>query len=178
MAWNVPTSEELDALYEVSVPTPGRVIELLETDEKVKQDGKITTWLHRFVRNTYHLKTFLRFVTGAELLHSHSSIQVQFKDSNATKPLPSAFTWFPHTDSSEKFWELFSVRKKLQWSSTRQEAVVCGGSWTAWVALKVLNIISHGTVNQHYVNNSGISATLISSMKITVSGPTEGNRVL
>ena len=66
--WKNLTEDEFDSLHASSVPTPDRVLSLLEAEDKNAHEQTITTWLHRFVRETNKLPSLCDFCL--ELSHS------------------------------------------------------------------------------------------------------------
>ena len=113
--WGTVEPEDIDALYLSAEPTPERVLEMLDTTSEARSanDGKIATWLTRYIRETRLLKTLVRFVTGAEALHSSSPILVQFKDSTAMKPYPSSMTCFRILSVPRNFNSYFQLEKNF-----------------------------------------------------------------
>ena len=91
--WAELNSKELSSLYQVATPTPARVKSLLEIVEKTQSDGRVTSYLLRYIRETPLLKTFVRFITGADSIISRDLIRVQFFN-NTIEPYPKAYTCF------------------------------------------------------------------------------------
>ena len=92
--WCDLSEQEFDALYSLSIPTPERVIGLLESDPQSPHESKILSWLHRYLRSTTILRKFLQFVTGTDSLHKPGNINVKFFSSNAAEPMPRPQTCF------------------------------------------------------------------------------------
>ena len=80
--WSSISREMFSSLYECIRPNAIRVIDALVLNELQQADGKIGTWLHRFIRNCTHqqLVTFVRFVTGSTNLWPGDTIKVEFVD--------------------------------------------------------------------------------------------------
>ena len=94
--WQKVTIEMLDALYVCTIPCPENVIQNLVVDENNKQDAKITTWIHRYIRscNKDELVRFIRFITGSSTFPPSSSIKLQFVDQDPSYLRPLVKTCF------------------------------------------------------------------------------------
>ena len=80
--WKNVTPEMIDSLYEISLPTSQKILDSLDEDENSPQDGRISTWLRRYIRssNQQKLKCFMRFISGSEVLLPNSVIKVVFEN--------------------------------------------------------------------------------------------------
>lgn len=76
----------LDALYQTSAPSPENAINSLVYEENTSQEGKVITWLHRFIRSCSkeQLIKFIRFVTGAPIFTLNMKTKVNFIDQKIT----------------------------------------------------------------------------------------------
>ena len=123
--WGQLTIDEFDVLYTASIPTPERVISLLEADERNRKDGQILTWIHRFIRSTPTLKALLRFITGSESLHtslsSRSHIRVKFLDSTETDPMPTTLTCFRIFNVPRSFISYCQLERNFTNAITKKE---------------------------------------------------------
>ena len=84
------------SLYLVTKPTPENIIESIESEYSSPKDGKITTWLHRYIRGLSNEKLilFLRFVTASSTIQPKLIIQLRFVDQNPGCLRPISMTCF------------------------------------------------------------------------------------
>ena len=86
----------LDAIYSNLTPTPAKLIQCLDYNETTAHEGKLITWLCRFIRccTDEELKRFLRLVTGSEVLSPKARIKVIFVDLSRDYIRPQSKTCF------------------------------------------------------------------------------------
>ena len=72
------TELEWDALFNSTSPTPKRLRGSLEADLQIPKDGKIETWLHRYIRtlNLGELIRLIQFITASELSYPQDKIMI------------------------------------------------------------------------------------------------------
>lgn len=94
--WNKISDEQIDALYFSASPKPENIIKNLITNETTKQESKIVTWLHRYIRccNKEDLATFLRFITGSTVFTPSTYIKLEFVDQPLNYLHPQTQTCF------------------------------------------------------------------------------------
>ena len=78
--WQKMNHEMIFSLYGSTKPTAQKIIESLDSCEKVKKESTIITWLHRFLRSCgeIELEEFMRFTTGGSVFVPNMTLQVQF----------------------------------------------------------------------------------------------------
>ena len=86
----------IDALYHCTTPTADLVIKNLESNEVCNMDQKITTWVHRYIRNCTRseLSQFLRFITGSSTFTENTVIKLEFVNQNLAYLRPVSKTCF------------------------------------------------------------------------------------
>jgi len=94
--WKKITPDMFDALFSAIKPTPEKVIDSLDVNEICSQDGKITTFLHRYIRSCSQseLETLIRFITGTTCLPPNTVIKVQFISTTHAYLYPQSSTCF------------------------------------------------------------------------------------
>jgi len=94
--WSKVTPDQFDALYYCTIPTADGVIGNLIVLEQTNQEGKIVTWLHRYIRSCTKdkLAKFLRFITGCEAFAPNSFIKLEFVDQPVEHLRPLSQTCF------------------------------------------------------------------------------------
>ena len=94
--WKSCTKSILDAVLMSAIPDSEKLINSLITTESTKQEGKIITWLHRFIRccSQSELNRLLRFITGSQCLNPHKKIKVEFVDQSIPNLRPQSQTCF------------------------------------------------------------------------------------
>ena len=88
--------QHFKSLYELTRPSAKRVIDSLKIEEKSKQEGKIVTWICRYIRSLTapKLEAFLRFITGVSSITPSTKIKVEFVDQSVDCLRPLSKTCF------------------------------------------------------------------------------------
>lgn len=94
--WDTVTAAEIRSLYELSIPTPERVLNALSFKESSETDVKIGRWLTRFVRgaNEMMLRRLVQFCTSLPMLLPQRQIGVAFVDQPPNHLRPIGATCF------------------------------------------------------------------------------------
>ena len=94
--WTRISKKMFVSLYLVTKPTPENIIQSIESEYSSPKDGKITTWLHRYIRGLSNEKLilFLRFVTASSTIQPKLIIQLRFVDQNPGCLRPTSMTCF------------------------------------------------------------------------------------
>ena len=94
--WKSVSCHMFMSLYKVTTPNADTVIAALNVEELCAQDGKLTTYLHRYIRacSEKGIETFLRFVTGSASLVPGDVIKVQFITQSHSILCPRSQTCF------------------------------------------------------------------------------------
>ena len=94
--WKDVTKCMFSSIYHSLIPTASSVLAALVVNEIQLVDAKVTTWLHRFIRNcsSTELITFIHFITGANSLWPGDIIKVEFMDQPPQHLRPMSQTCF------------------------------------------------------------------------------------
>ena len=113
--WKNVTPEMIDSLYEISLPTSQKILDSLDEDENSPQDGRISTWLRRYIRssNQQKLKCFMRFISGSEVLLPNSVIKVVFENQPNDHLRPRTQTCFKILILGRQYSNFYKFEKKI-----------------------------------------------------------------
>ena len=94
--WVKLSKSQFDTIYSCTSPQPEAIIQSLTVNEETKQESKVLTWFHRFIRtcSQQELIRLVRFITGSSMITPNSNIKLQFVDQSASHLRPLAKTCF------------------------------------------------------------------------------------
>ena len=94
--WDDVTTEEVKALYQLSQPTPQRIISSLVCTPSDAKEVIILRWLNRYLKASSEsiLSHFLRFCTGTDVVVPDREISVRMETMPPTAMRPMAQTCF------------------------------------------------------------------------------------
>lgn len=92
--WRRFSEPHITAWFALNQPSPEKLIKCLLVTEENKQEGKVVTWLHRYIRgcSKNQLHKLVRFITGAVSITPTVIIKVTFVDQMVTSLLPGSKT--------------------------------------------------------------------------------------
>ena len=106
--------KHFDAIYRTTELTATRIISQMDCEELSAADGKITTWLHRYLRSLDQpsLKLIVRYITATECLFPWDTIAVKFVDSANSKEhlAPTSLTRFKVLHVPRQYASFFDLR--------------------------------------------------------------------
>ena len=113
--WRKVSKQMFSSLYTVTKPTPENIINSLESEYNSPKDGRITTWLHRYIRGLSDEKLilFLRFVTASSTIQPNLSIQLRFTDQNVRCLRPYSMTCFKILTLPRQYTSFSELSKNL-----------------------------------------------------------------
>jgi hypothetical protein len=94
--WTKLSEDNIDSIFLLVRPNAESFIAALVTNEQSKQEGKVVTWLHRYIRacTGLELSRLIRFITGSPCLSPNSKIKVEFIDQTIFSLMPRSQTCF------------------------------------------------------------------------------------
>lgn len=122
MVWKKFNPSLLDALYEVTVPSAEKLIECMAPNEVTSKDGKVTTWLHRYIRSCTEkqLKTFIRFVTGSPNLPYGTTVKVEYVDQTRDHLRPIVKTCFKILILARQYMSFTELTENLDFHTSNE----------------------------------------------------------
>ena len=94
--WGKLEENLFDSIYDCPITSSAKVTESVDAVERSAKDGKVTTWLNRYIRNysKHRLFQFIRFVTGSSNFSPNTHIKLQFVDQTPPHLSPFSKTCF------------------------------------------------------------------------------------
>jgi len=111
--WNKCSKSHIDSIYSITLPNAERIINCLDSTENSKQEGKILTWFHRYIRSCSlsELIRLVRFITGSPSLSPSAVIKVEFVDQSVNNLRPQAQTCFKFFIIPRQYYSFSQLRQ-------------------------------------------------------------------
>ena len=114
--WKKISTEMIDALYQLTVPSSSALIDNIEATKVNAQDQKVTTWLHRYLRSCTkdELVLFVRFVTGSNCYDPNTKIKVEYVNQPPDHLRPASKTCFKILILPRQYASFTRLRENLK----------------------------------------------------------------
>ena len=121
--WKKLTKEHFDSIFNLTVPNATNIIDSLVALENTKQEGRILTWFHRYIRSCsqIELARLIRFITGSPLLIPNAKIKIEFVDQQISLR-PNSQTCFKILMLPRQYSSLSNMTENLNFYIGNQSA--------------------------------------------------------
>lgn len=113
--WKKLTKPHFNSIFELTVPNAANIIDCLLSIENTRQEGRILTWFHRYIRSCSQpeLARLIRFITGSPSLIPNAKIKIEFVDQQIDNLRPNSQTCFKILMLPRQFSSLSQMTENL-----------------------------------------------------------------